>query len=318
MNPLQVFHSLQPSVLASLSFVYVYLPVCLLVWYLAPKKLRSPAFLLMSAVFYAFAAPGYLVLTLSSAFCDCFLTLGLCSTRRPVRRSLILAICVLKNLFLISYFGIMAQLSALAAPLGLMVVCVSGIDAALSVYRENDPPPRPITDLALYILFFPRLYAGPVYTPGCFAAELGGTAFDAGKIAQGFERLTHGLFKHAVLGYGMFLLYQSVLSVPSGQDSILSAWVLVVFFALSLYFTFSGMSDMARGVSLMMGITLPKGFNYPFESDSLTDFYGRFNITAGEFLNRAVARPLSPGRMRLTCCLSVCCGGCGWASGLIT
>jgi alginate O-acetyltransferase complex protein AlgI len=243
--------------------------------------------------FYALAAPGGFVLILASALCDYFLTSGVCVTRRRLWRGLALFFCVFKNLFLIAYFGLMTQRFSLAPPLGLLITAALGIDGCLAAYREENPAPRGFVPFMLYILFFPRLYTGPMCTFEQFSSELYGSSFDLEKISLGFERFTHGVFKYVVLGRGLYLLYESVAGIPAGQRTTLSAWVLVFSFAFGVYFTLSGIADSSRGVCLMLGLNLPRSFYYPFQSHSVTDFFERFNMASGAFIKRAIPLPLS-------------------------
>jgi alginate O-acetyltransferase complex protein AlgI len=293
MTPLQFFHEAMRPVLASLAFIYVLLPAALLVWYLSPKKARPAVMLAASLGFYAFVSPGGLLLILASSLCDYFLTSAVCVTRRRLWRALALGSCVFKNLFLIAYFGFMTQRFSLVPPLGLLVTGVLGIDACLAAYREENPSPRRFITFMFYILFFPRLYTGPVCTYEHFKAELERSSLNPETISLGFERFTHGVFKYVVLSYGLYLLYESIAGIPAAQQTALSAWLLVFSFGFGVYFTLSGIADSSRGVCLMLGLTLPKSFYYPFQSHSVTDFFERFNMAAGAFIKRVIPRPLA-------------------------
>lgn len=294
MSPLQNLQNLLPMNLASLSFWYVYLPVCLLVYYAVPKTLRPAALLAASLGFCALSRPKWLLLICASVLVDYILTQAIAMSRNISVRKLFLWVCVAKNVGLIAYFGVLAQNMRQAEPFGLLVSAVSGIYGALETYREENPQGRDLIRYAAYVLFFPRLYAGPLVSPSEYCGELGRAEFDFSKIAVGFGRAVTGVVKYAFLGGSLFALYNSIRVIPQQDSSVLSAWGLVLSFALSLYFTLGGLADMARGIAGMFGLSLPQNFYYPYQSRSVTDFFERFNMTLSAFLKKAVYEPLSP------------------------
>lgn len=294
MNILQSLHNLPPMNLASLSFWYVYLPVCLLVYYLLPKMLRPAVLLAASLGFYALSRPKWLLLICASVIADYILAQAIVMSRSPVLRKLFLWICVAKNIGLMVYFGVVSQDRQQLEPLGLFVAGVSGIYGALETYREENPQGKDLIRYAAYLLFFPRLYAGPLVSPAEFCCELGSAEFDLSKIAVGFGRAITGVIKYSFLGGGLFAIYSSIRTIPQNDISVLSSWCLVLSFALSLFFTLCGLADMARGIAGMFGLSLPQNFYYPYQSRSVTDFFDRFNMTLSAFLKKTVYEPLSP------------------------
>lgn len=286
MTFLQSLHNLLPMTITSLSFVYVYLPVALLLYHLAPRALKPAILLVVSLVFYALARPDSFWIAVASILFDYAMIWGVIAWKQAVLRRLFLWACIAKNIAMILYFGVAARTGT--PPLGLMVMCVSGIDCALDAFREDDPQPHGFIRVALYISFFPRLYAGPLSRYGEFCEGFGGTGFDKRAAALGFGRFATGAFKYAVFGRELFWLYNDLRLIPAEDATVLSAWVLVLSFMLSLYFTLSGLSDMARGVAGLFGLSLPQNFYYPYQSRSVSDFFERFNMTVGSFLKRAM------------------------------
>lgn len=294
MTPLEILHNLIPMNLASLSFVYVLLPVCLLVFYLAPVRFRPAVLLAASIGFYMLAEPKHIILCATVIVADYVFTEAVVMLRGHFLRRVFMWLCVIMNLSLAGYYGVLAQLGKTAPPLGLVVICVSGIDAALEAYREDEPQSRNVIRFALYLMFFPRLYAGPLANPQDFYKSCGNIRPDTATVLTGFGRFAEGLLKYAAIGRSLFLLYESIRSIPAGEVSVLSAWALVLSFALALYYTLSGIADISRGIAGMFGIALPQNFYYPLQSRSVSDFFERFNMTVGAFLKRTVMTPLSP------------------------
>lgn len=297
MSPLQYLHGMPPMNLSSLSFIYVLLPVCLFLFYLAPKSLRPAVLLASSLGFYAFSQPEYLWLPTACVLADFVLLRGMyAAAGKPRLRGVLFGICLLKNIGLIVYFGALMQIKLLYPPLGLTVACVSGIYAALSAYRSREAYLCGIIPFSVYALFFPRLYAGPLVPYEEFAGQLGGLEYRPAGILTGFGCFIEGVFKYAVIGRGLFALYASIRLISADDASLLSAWTLLLSFSLSLYFTFSGLCDAARGIAGMFGFVLPQNFYYPYQSRSVTDFTERFNMTVMRFLKRVVYVPLQSGR----------------------
>lgn len=294
MTSLETLHNLIPLSLASLSFVYVLLPVCLLIFYLAPKRFRPVVLLAASAGFYMLASPGHMLLCVAVVIADYAFVSAAVMLRGHFLRRVFMWICVITNLGLIGYFGVLAQSNDTAQPLGLFVICISGIDAMLEAYREEEPQTRNFVRFALYVSFFPRLYAGPLSSPKEFYENCANLQADTATVLIGFGRLAAGLLKYAVIGRSLFLMSESVRAIPAEELSVLSSWVFVLSFAFALYFTFSGLADIARGIAGMFGIDLPQNFYYPYQSRSVSDFFERFNMTFGAFLKRSVLSPLSP------------------------
>lgn len=328
MTSLEALHNQTLINLASLSFVYVLLPVCLLVCYLAPKRARAAVLLACSAGFYFLAQPESLLLCVAAVVVNyLFVSAAVMlaapranvkpaplasdisrvselplaeSTGRnvsggspPLRRMLML-LCVAANIAALGYFSIAAQIAGTAPPLGLLVICVSGIDAVLEAYREKEPQMRSFIRFSLYLMFFPRLYAGPLANPKEFYASCGNAEYDTETVLIGFGRFAAGLLKYAAIGRSLFFLYGTIRGIPDAETSVLSAWLLIFAFAFALYFTFSGLADIARGIAGMLGVKLPQNFYYPYQSRSVTDFFERFNMTVTAFLKRTVLAPLSP------------------------
>jgi len=273
--------------LVSLSFFYIFLPVCISVYFLAPRRLRPAALLFVSLIYYLFAQPKSVPLMAITVLLD-FVSLRIMSREKasaPLRRGC-LWFSVVKNLLVLFWAGASVQIRPAEAVLGVAVYCLSGIDCVASVYRRETPAVTSPVRFGLYCLFFPRLYQGPLLTYGEFDSHL-----DAGprpgplQILDGLCRMLLGAVKILLPGRYLSLLYVT-LRAYSADASILSRWCMVLVLALTTFYRLSGYCDMAVGLGGVFGLRLPQNFYYPYQSRSVQDFFQRFLVTVSGFYRR--------------------------------
>ncbi len=111
-------------------------------------------------------------------------------------------------------------------------------------------------------------------------------------MADGMVLLICGLAKKVLLGDRLAALATQIQGIPYYEITTLAVWMLVVGSAFSLYFTLSGLCDIAQGLGLLFSIRLPQNFRYPYQAAGMDDFFRRFNITVGAFIRRYVFEPL--------------------------
>ena len=279
------------AVMTGLSFVYVVLPLAMAVYLLCPAFWRPAALLGFSLLYYLAVHPLFLLYMIGAVALD-WVALRIMERfdDSPLVRGLCLAFSVFKNLGCILLFqGILTGWRAGPETLiGLYVVTLSAMGCVLEAYRRQIPNAGSPVHFALYCFYFPRLAAGPMTSYRAFAPqlELPGTRF--ADIAGGLGLFIGGAVKFRVLGVALLLLYTDLQRLPPSDDSVLGRWVMVFALGLSVYFRFSGCADMARGISRMMGFSLPENFRHPFEAGSITDFLGRFNASLTQYVTRAL------------------------------
>lgn len=169
--------------------------------------------------------------------------------------------------------------------LGLSFFTLQSISYVVDLYRRELADSKSIPDVLLYLVFFPKLIAGPVMKTSDFFAQLGSNAGISGiKASQAAALILKGLFKKLVIAnYLAMQIVDPVFQRPenfSSFDALMGAFA----FALQLYCSFSAYSDMASGISLLLGYELPENFNQPFRAKSLRDFWKRWNVTLTEWL----------------------------------
>lgn len=237
-----------------------------------------------------------------------------CMLSRPVSRPLakgVLILAVTVNLGILFYFkyydffveninalfGSSYLLRHVALPLGISFFTFQQIGFVVDTYRGEVRDCR-LLPYVLFVSFFPQLIAGPIVNQSEMFPQfegMGRRTFDWEKFARGFVLFVMGLFKKVILadtfGAGVDYGYAD-LELLGRMDAVL----VIFFYALQLYFDFSGYCDMARGIGGMLGIEIPVNFNAPYQARNIVDFWKRWHITLNRFLTRYVYIPLGGNR----------------------
>lgn len=183
----------------------------------------------------------------------------------------------------------------LALPLGISFFTFQQISLLVDVARGLVPQLRPLTYLAS-ILFFPYLVSGPITYYREFAPQIEAEPRDWLRNGiTGITLFSVGLFKKAVLADSLILWVDPMFAdVAAGKSPVtVQAWVMVVGFLLQMYFDFSGYSDMAAGVARLFGVRLPLNFYSPMRVTSIMDWWRRWHMSLGRFVNDYIFQSLA-------------------------
>ncbi len=275
----------------SVIFIVLFLPMALAGWFLL-QKLENPAyakaFLVgMSLWFYGYYNVSYLWILLASLGLNYGISLLLGGCQGIRGRRTLLGAGLLGNLGLLFYFkyfnffvdncnfflhaGI--ELEKIALPLGISFFTFQQISFLVERYRGSAPH-YPILDYAFFISFFPQLVAGPIVLHDELLPQLQkreNRHFSAAGFYDGFTLFILGLAKKVLLADSLAVLVNAEFCNIEALDS-LSAWVVIFWYMMELYFDFSGYCDMARGIGRMFGFRLPENFNSPFKASSVREF----------------------------------------------
>ena len=291
--------------LTGLVFLFICLPVGYLAQRFAPEKLRNAVLLLLSALFIAWGSPRDLALILLSALFNYFTARELAALRQMGKSAYARAVFasgVIFNLALLVFFkytgfalGVFGANAAWlpAAPLGISFYTFSAVSFLTDVYRGDEEAPVSFLDLALYLTCFAKFVSGPIVPYKAFAPQLRGRA-EAPE--EGFFRFTVGLAKKLVLADTLAAAFGQISAMELSSVTVLDAWLGVLLYAFTLYFDFSGYSDMAIGLARVSGFTFDENFNYPYCADSVTAFWRRWHISLGMWFRNYVYIPLGGSR----------------------
>ena len=297
---------------STLFFLFVFLPVSLILYYVFPKKLRNIPLVVLSLVFYAWGNPVYLILLLLSMAFNYVSGLQIAGYKEAGRTAFARAamiIAVAANLLLLGYFKYFAflletlnlipglNLSApeLSLPLGLSFYTFTVLSYILDVYMDRAPVQKNVLSYAVYATFFPKIISGPIVQYRDMMEQIEAEReTPPAKIASGMNLFLVGLFKKVLLADNLGTVFGAV----SGLEtmSVGTAWLGMVLYSLQLYFDFSGYSDMAIGLSKMLGFDLDKNFDYPYRALNITDFWRRWHISLGAWFREYVYIPLGGSR----------------------
>lgn len=318
-------------VFSSPLFLFYFLPAALLLYYAAPKRAQHLALTFVSYIFYGWANPLFSLLLLLSTLIDYIAGLvmvlggprnwsgeihrldpGVPRTARQ-RAALVISMCA--NVALLGFFkyfnfavdsyneavgwlgrdGLRLD-SALrvALPLGISFYTFQSMSYAIDVYRGHATAIKNFVDFACFETMFPQLVAGPIIRFQEVADQLRERTHTLTKFARGVAFFSVGLAKKVLLANPCGKVAD--LAFGTGSPGIVDAWYGVVAYAFQIYFDFSGYSDMAIGLGLMLGFVFPKNFDSPYLSQSITEFWRRWHISLSTWLRDYLYLPLGGSR----------------------
>ena len=294
---------------SSLTFLFVFLPTVIGIYYILPMKAKNIWLLLSSLFFYFYGEPKYLILMISViTFSYVF---GLLTDRAQGKKRLILTILsVAVNLSALIFFKYTdffistvnsvfksdIGLLKLALPIGISFYTFQAISYNIDVYRKDAPAQKNPINLALYISLFPQLVAGPIVRYTDVMHDLKHRTHSAEKFSLGVRRFAIGLGKKVIMANSLGTLCETFRAAD--EKSTLFFWLYAVAFALQIYFDFSGYSDMAIGLGHMLGFRFIENFNYPFISSSVTEFWRRWHMSLGSWFRDYVYIPMGGNRVK--------------------
>jgi alginate O-acetyltransferase complex protein AlgI len=329
-------------VFSSYLFLFYFLPLALLAYYAAPRRAQHLVLTAFSYVFYGWANPLFVVLLFVTTLIDYIagrvmaahppeVARGESRWPRPARLALVTSICsnvAMLGFFKYFNFGV-ENLDALAdvigmpalrldvafkvtLPLGISFYTFQSMSYAIDVYRGHARPIRNFIDFACFVSMFPQLVAGPIIRFSEVANQLASRTHTVEKFARGVAFFSLGLSKKVLLANPCGKIADLVFE--AGSRSPLEAWYGVTAYAFQIYFDFSGYSDMAIGLGLMLGFVFAKNFDAPYRSQSITEFWRRWHISLSTWLRDYLYVPLGgnrkgPGRTYVNLFLVMLIGG---------
>lgn len=303
-------------VFSSIIFLFYFLPVFMVIYFLTPDRFKNAVILIGSIAFYAWGAPKFIFVILATTLLD-FVVVSAMSSANGNRKKFLLLISLAVNLGLLFYFkyanflvdnidSLLQQASMqpipllkVILPIGISFYTFETITYVVDVYRGVHKPLQNFWDYQLYIIFFPKLIAGPIVRYHDIADQIYDRSayYNAEYRLRGLYRFILGLSKKVLIANVMGDGADTILNTPFNDISTPYAWLGILFYTLQIYFDFSGYSDMALGLALIMGFRLPENFNNPYTSLSITEFWRRWHITLGSWMRNYLYIPLGGNRV---------------------
>lgn len=318
-------------VFSSHIFLFYFLPIALLLYFAAPRRAQHLLLTLLSCVFYGWANPLFVPLMLCATVADYVSGLVISGQRphfgstlsvplarggtRSATQRAALVFTIGLNLSLLAFFkyfhfgvdsynaivstlgwdsAVWVPLVRVTLPLGISFWTFHAISYVVDVYRGDARAVRNYIDYACYVSMFPQLVAGPIIRFQDVADQLASRTVTSEKLARGICFFCFGLAKKVLLANPC----GQVADMAFDADGIRAteAWAGVISYAFQIYFDFSGYSDMAIGLALMLGFVFAKNFDSPYHARSITEFWRRWHLSLSTWLRDYVYVPLGGNR----------------------
>lgn len=297
-------------VFSNLFFIYLFLPLNLILYYAVPNKTwKNVVLLLFSLFFYSWGEPVWVFLLMLTAFLDytwakCIEYFNLTGQQRQKKIALIASLVfdlgmlgvfkysgfVVENINLLT--GLSLPVPKIALPIGISFYTFQTISYVLDVYRGQVAAQKRYYKYLMYLSSYHQLVAGPIVRYSDVAAEIENRTVSAQDFSEGITRFCLGLTKKVVVANVAGSLAGNYLDADLASLSVAGAWFGVLLYTLQIYYDFSAYSDMAIGLGRMFGFHYHQNFNYPYIAKSVTEFWRRWHISLSSFFRDYVYIPL--------------------------
>lgn len=284
-------------VFSSFEFLFRFLPIFLLIYYIAPGKFKNFILFAGSIAFYTVGEAEYVLLL---AVCILWnYLLGRWMYRnvldgRGLKQKILLILALGYDfgvLFFFKYSGLTQEL-----PLGISFYTFQIAAYMIDVYKGKIPAERSFIKLGTYLTMFPQLVAGPIINYADVRGKLSGRSVTLNQFEDGLKTLILGLGSKVIIADRIGMLWNNIQTIGFSSISTPLAWIGAYAYSLELYFDFAGYSMMAIGLGKMLGFDIPVNFRQPYISKSVSEFWRRWHITLGKWFREYVYIPLGGNR----------------------
>lgn len=288
---------------SSITFIYYFLPIFLLVYFIVPSKFKNLVLLLFSLLFYFLGEPKYIIVLIASCIINYIFSKLIYHQRCP-KLCLILSIVYnVAQLLIFKYtdffianinnlFNLDFSFMYIVMPIGISFFTFQALGYVIDVYRKKHKPAKNLLDFMTYVCLFPQLIAGPIVRYSDIEEALKNRKCNFSLFSEGVKRFVIGLSKKVLIANVLGEISSKLL-----EATVLSSWLKAVTFTFQIYFDFSGYSDMAIGLGLMMGFKFLENFRYPLLSSSITDFWRKWHISLSSWFRDYIYIPLGGNRV---------------------
>jgi alginate O-acetyltransferase complex protein AlgI len=293
-------------------FLLYFFPIFLVIYYLIKDTYKNVTIVLASIFFYMWGAPKFIFLLLISIIVVFYIA-RLIHRSQGKKKKIVFVLSIILNLGILVYFkyanfflenfnilfnnlGIHSvSLLKIVIPLGISFYTFHEISYLIDVYRNKRAPLKKLLDFSMYILFFTKLFAGPIVR----YHEIGDQIESKEKFDTidnrliGFIRFCIGLAKKVLIANVLGIEADRIFSYDPTILSTTEVWIGILAYAFQIYYDFSGYSDMAIGIARMLGFVFPENFNSPYISGSITEFWKRWHISLSMWFREYLFLPLA-------------------------
>jgi D-alanyl-lipoteichoic acid acyltransferase DltB (MBOAT superfamily) len=295
-----VYNPQEPMIFSSGFFLFLFLGF-IAVYSIVYKhnKLKNIYLTLFSIFFYYKSSGLYFILLLITAVVDYNLAKQIARTENNRKRTIFLVISLCVNIGMLVYFKYTNFFLSLVydvinkpfdplnifLPVGISFFTFQSLSYTIDIYRRNIEPVKDISEFAFFVTFFPQMVAGPIVRASVFLPQVR-TAPHVSKedFGKAIFLICTGLFKKAVISDYISINFVDRIFDNPGLYTGLENLIGVYGYALQIYCDFSGYTDMAIGIALLLGYRLPVNFDSPYQSASITEFWRRWHISLSSWL----------------------------------
>ena len=296
-------------VFSSITFLFYFLPIVLIIYYLIPNKYKNIVLLISSFIFYFYGEPKNIYIMILSILATYIFGILIDKYKKTKYSKIFLILSIFINIGLLIYFKYAdfiikninlwlsnkIDLIHVILPIGISFYTFQLISYIVDVYRGEAKVQKNIIKLSTYISLFPQLIAGPIVRYTTIENQLENREYNMKNFSIGVRRFIIGLGKKVMIANVMGNLINIFL--VSDEKSVLFYWLYAIALMIQIYFDFSGYSDMAIRLGKMLGFDFPENFNYPYIATSITDFWRRWHISLSSWFRDYIYIPLGGNRV---------------------
>ncbi len=297
---------------SSITFLYYFLPLVLILYFAVPKVLKNTVLLIFSLIFYGWGEPKLLILMAVTIFIGYISANLMDKTENKKIKKTVFIISITIIFGFLAYFkyasffvrnfaaatGISVPVLNIALPIGISFYTFQIISYVIDVYWGREKCEKNLIDFAAYVTMFPQLIAGPIVRYSDISLQMKEKRFSSESLYLGFRRFVYGLAKKVLIANALGALCSDFRTADA--KSVVFYWVYAIAFTLQIYFDFSAYSDMAIGLGKILGFDFVENFNYPYVSKSITEFWRRWHMTLSSWFRDYVYIPLGGNRVSVS------------------
>lgn len=295
-------------------FLYLFLPITLLLYYISPKSFKNGILLICSLFFYAWGGVSLLALLGTSITINYLVGLLIHYSNTDRLKKISLALGITINIGLLMYFKYanfiifnfndllsvfntqQFDFNKVTLPIGISFFTFHATSYLVDIYRGTKEVQKNYFKLALFITFFPQLIAGPIVRYHDISNQLDKRNSNYDRFASGVRRFVLGLTRKVLIANPMAFIADQAFNTPHSDLSISMAWIGIIAYSFQIYYDFAGYSDMAIGLARMFGFELLENFNSPYISKNIKEFWRRWHISLSNWFRDYLYIPLGGNR----------------------
>ncbi len=295
-------------------FLFIFLPVCFLIYFSAGKNYKNLVLLVMSLLFYAWGEPRFVFVAIASSLLDLLLGKMIYLSQNGFNKRVALTLGLLSNIGVLVYYKYVnfifsninhllsylhlnpILLTSIVLPIGVSFIVFGKITYLVDIYRGVCSPAQKVTSYFTYVFLFPKLLAGPIVKYHEIEGQISERKSSLNDISLGVCRFSWGLAKKVFIADTLGALVDLIFKLPANELGLLNSWLGAICFAVQIYFDFSAYSDMAIGLARIMGFRILENFNMPYISSNFTEFWRRWHISLSTWIKNYLYIPLGGNR----------------------